>query len=167
MGQDSRDLRCPSKFIWDSGRKSKTEEHNSSKAGEEERSTRPQGMNHPYHWIVLPLGLTTAAAQQQQSTGLFSFAKAEQRLARWSGRGRAERLGGVKLIALIPLHVYHLDPGNYHAECLTPISRQMPRGWKQMGEEQQDWRQDELGQPGENPRGSALGKAGTACRGMS
>lgn len=45
--------------------------------------------------------------------------------ARWPGRHRAEGLEGVKLIALIPLHVYHLDPGNYHAESLTPISEQM------------------------------------------
>lgn len=45
--------------------------------------------------------------------------------ARWPGRHRAEGLGGVKLIALIPLHVYHLDPGNYHGESLTPISEQM------------------------------------------
>ena len=112
---------------------------------------------------MLPQGLTTAAAQQQRSTGLLRFAKAEQRLARWSGRGRAERLG-VKLIDLISLHVYHLDPGNYHAECLTPISRQMPRGWKQMGEEQQDRGRDELGQPGENPRGSAPVKARMAHR---
>lgn len=45
--------------------------------------------------------------------------------ARWPGRHRAEGLEGVKLIALIPLHVYHLDPGNYHAQSLTPISKQM------------------------------------------
>lgn len=100
------------------------------------RSAQPHSANHPCRWTALPLGLTTAAAQQPRRAGL--FCSAERRVARWSGRGRAERSGGVKLIALIPLHVYHLDPGNYHAECLNPISRQMPRGWKQMGEEQRD-----------------------------
>lgn len=129
------------------------------------RSVQPHSTNHPCCWTALPLGLTTAAAQQPRRAGLFRSATAEQRLARWSGGGRAERSGGVKLIALIPLHVYHLDPGNYHAECLNPISRQMPPGWKQMGEEQQDRGWDELGQPAENPRGSAPGKAGTAHRG--
>lgn len=63
----------------------------------------------------------------------------------------------VKLIASIPLHVYHLDPGNYHAKGLPPISRQMPPAWKQMGEEQDgdgmSWLS--LGQsPGEGRDGS-------------
>lgn len=94
-------------------------------------------------------GSCSAATEQEKtsafwSTGLFwstslsCLTKAGQGLARWSGRDRAERLGGVKLIALIPLHVSHPDPGNYRAECLTPISRQMPPGWKQMEEQDGD-----------------------------
>lgn len=73
--------------------------------------------------------------------------------ARWPGRHRAEGLEGVKLIALIPLHVYHLDPGNYHAESLTPISEQMLMVGNRW--ERNKSRMEELGQPGGNPRDSA------------
>lgn len=88
-------------------------------------------------------GSCSAVTEQQKtsafwSTGLSCRAKAGQGLARWSGRGRAKRLGGVKLIVLIPLHVSHPDPGNYRAERLTPIPRQMPPGWKQMEERDGD-----------------------------
>lgn len=57
--------------------------------------------------------------------------------ARWPGRHRAEGLEGVKLIALIPLHVYHLDPGNYHAQSLNSHLQANAHGWKQMGAEQE------------------------------
>lgn len=102
-----------------------------SKEEKAEGHTWPLGTNR------LPLGPSTAAAQQR-CAGLCCSTKAGQSLARWPGRSTAERLGGVKLIALIPLRVYHLDPGNYCAQFLAPISRQMLCGWKQMGEEQQD-----------------------------
>lgn len=124
-----------------------------SKEGKAEGQTWPLGTNR------LPLGPSTAAAQQC-CAGLCCATKAGQSLARWPGRSTARRLGGVKLIALIPLRGYHLDPGNYCAQFLAPISRQMLCGWEQMGEEQQDGGQQELGQAGANPRGKALGKAG-------
>lgn len=62
----------------------------------------------------LPLGQTTTAAQWQRPAlaGLLYFAKAEQRLARWSGRGIAKRLGGVKL-----------------TNCLNPIACISSRSW--------------------------------------